>query len=156
MDIIFELLPFIIAIILFIVRLLSGNKEKTPQPQPKGTEPQTLEDVFKQIAKQINEAQKTKTAKEEENKDKSLQEQRLERQKAKAKKAALEAQKIQEKLASSFVERGLTDEQRKKDQHFSPYKIQGATKNPFGKLLSQKEALKQAIVLNEILKTKHF
>jgi hypothetical protein len=154
MDNIFDLLPFIIAIIVFIFRLLSGNKENKPQeepnPQPAST---TFDDLLKQITKQINEANQPK---KEENQDKSLREQRLERQKAKAKKAAQEAKKIQEQLAMSYIEKGMTEEQRTKDHHFNPYKIQAATKNKFMTLLKDKENLKNAIILNEVLKPKHF
>lgn len=154
MDNIFDLLPFIIAIIVFIFRLLSGNKENKPQEEP-SSQPTatTFDDLLKQITKQISEANQPK---KEENQDKSLQEQRLERQKAKAKKAAHEAQKAQEKLAMAFVEKGMTEEQRTKDHHFNPYKIQAATKNKFTTLLKDKENLKNAIILNEVLKPKYF
>lgn len=149
MDNIFDFLPFIIAIIIFVFRLLSGNKDNVPKPQEQDSEtPSSFEDLFKQITKQINEAQ---------NPDKSLQEQRIERQKEKARNAAIEAKKLQEKLASSiYVEKGITAEQRQKDQHFNPYKLRDVSKSPYAKLLSQKENLKQAIILNEILKPKHF
>lgn len=160
MDNIFDFLPFIIAIIVFIFRLLSGNKDNTPKPQePSSDTPNSFDDLLKQITKQINEAKNpnTTTVKEEANKDKSLQEQRLERQKEKAKKAALEAKKLEEKLKSSMsTERGITEEQRQKDQHFNPYKITISSRNTYNKLLSERENLKHAIILNEILKPKHF
>lgn len=160
MDNIFDFLPFIIAIIIFIFRLLSGNKDNTPKPQEPGSEtPNSFDDLLKQITKQINEAKNpnTATVKEEENRDKSLQEERLERQKEKTRKAALEAKKLQEKLGSfAYIEKGITEEQRQKDQHFNPYKIKGAFKNSYNKLLSERENLKNAVILSEILKTKHF
>jgi type IV secretory pathway VirB10-like protein len=158
MDNFFDLLPFIIAIIVFITRLLSGNKENKPKPQePTSENPTSFDDLLKQITKQINEAKNPNTATAKEEKEKSLQEQRLERQKEKAKKAAIEAKKLQEKLQSAaYVEKGITNEQRQKDQHFNPYKIKTASKNPYNKLLSERENLKNAIILNEILKPKHF
>lgn len=156
MDKIFDFLPFIIAIIIFIFRLLSGNKENTPKPQEPNTEPTStsFDDLLKQITKQINEVAPD-TAKKEE--DKSLQEQRIERQKAKAQKAALEAKALQEKLkASSYTEKGMTEEQRNQDQHFNPYKIQKVGTSKFGSALKDKESLKNAIILKEVLTPKHF
>ena len=160
MDKIFDFLPFIIAIIIFVFRLLSGNKENTPKPQEPGSEPTatSFDDLLKQITKQINEAKNPNTVtKQEENKDKSLQEQRLERQKAKAKKAALDAKAMQEKLnASSYIEKGITEDQRNQDQHFNPYKIQKVGTSKFGAALRNKESLKNAIILKEVLTPKHF
>ncbi|GAB4127626.1 MAG: hypothetical protein OHK0045_19350 [Raineya sp.] len=150
MDIIFEFLPFIIAIIIFIFRLLTAKKENMPQPKENDAETSTLDDLLKQITKQINEAQKPDTTQQ----DKSLQEQRLDRQKEKAKKAALEEQKMQKKIA--YIEKGISEEQRKQDQHFNPYKIQQASKNKFREALINKESLKNTIILKEILTPKYF
>lgn len=163
MDNIFDLLPFIIAFIIafiiFLMRLLSGNKKQnTPQeptPNPQEKEINTLDDLLKQITQQMQQAKQADT-KEQAKQDKSLQEQRLERQKIKAQKAAQQAQKIQENLNSLLVEKGITEEQRKKDQHFQPYKVQTATKNKFATLLRDRDYLKNALILNEILNPKHF
>lgn len=147
MDIIFELLPFIVAIIVFIFRLLAGNKENTPEPQEQGADPATsFDDLLKQIQKQIKEAKQTGN-KATKTQEASLNEKRIKWQQE---KAIAEAKKVQ------FVEKGISQEQREQDQHFNPYKIRTATQSKFAKILKDKDQLKNAIILNEILKPKYF
>lgn len=151
MDGIFELLPYIIAIIIFLVRVFGGNKEneetqpvpaqetlpkKSQSTQNKSTKT-TLDDLLKQVKKQIQEAEKESQKLSEKPKQ----------QKQPRKKKVLDVVN---------PERGLTDEQRKGDQHFSPYQVQQKTQSPFAKVLKNKDTFKQAIIVSEILNRKYF
>jgi cell pole-organizing protein PopZ len=149
MDNLLELLPYIIAIIIFLVRIFSGNKEQsadepTPETVPQNTKKnetksaqQTFDDLFKQLKKQIQEAEKTP--------QKTLKQPKQEK-------------KPQQKKNLDVVnpERGLTQEQRKGDQHFSPYQIHQQTQSPFAKILKDKNTFKQAFIVSEILNRKYF
>ncbi len=150
MDGIFELLPYIIAIIIFLVRVFGGNKETEPAPAqeqetlPKKTQTAqnkstktTLDDLLKQVKKQIQEAEKEAQKLSEKPKQ----------QKQPRKKKVLDVVN---------PERGLTDEQRKGDQHFSPYQVQQKIQSPFAKVLKNKDTFKQAIIVSEILNRKYF
>ncbi len=149
MDILFELLPYIIAIIIFLVRIFGGNKEteetqpapaqetlpKKSQPTQNKNTKSTLDDWLKQATKQFSELEK------------EIQ-----------KKLPATKQQAQPKKVLDIVnaEKGLTDEQRKGSQHFLPYQLHKERQSPFAKLLKNKDTLKQAIIVSEILNRKYF
>lgn len=149
MDSLFELLPYIIAIIIFLVRVLGGNKENeetqsapAQETSPKKSQPTqnknnrtTLDDWLKQVKKQLQELEK-----EPEKKLHNI------KQQAQQKKF----------LDTVNVEKGLTDEQRKGDQHFLPYQLQKKSQSLFTRSLKNKDSLKHAVILSEILNRKYF
>ncbi len=149
MDGLFELLPYIIAIIIFLVRIFGGRDKQIEENQPapaKETIPQkaqpkqnksnqnSLDDLLKQVKKQLQEAEKE------------------------AQKHSQKPQPQRQKKVLDVVqpEKGLSEEQRKGDQHFTPYQIQQKKQSPFAKILKNKDTLKQAIIVSEILNRKYF
>ncbi|MDW8295743.1 MAG: hypothetical protein RMJ97_02560 [Raineya sp.] len=139
-----ELLPYIIAVLIFLIRVFGGDKENEPidtQPQsvPTTTTEQkskpTLDDLLKQMRKQILEVER------------NIQERQAQQTQKESNKKFLDVVK---------PERGLTNEQRTKDQHFEPYQLKRTSKSPYAKLLSNKNRLKEAFILNEILNRKYF
>jgi flagellar hook-basal body complex protein FliE len=111
MENIFDYLPIIIAVLVFLVRLLSQKPtETTPSEQKPTNTPESgsFEDLLKQISKQINEAKEQANTTPQGNKKVQTQ-------------TSLTGQVIGK-------ETGLTDAERNQDQHFQPYSIQNKSK----------------------------
>jgi len=184
MDGILEFLPFIIAALIFVVRLFAKkNPPQSTEPTTTTTEqPNSFEDLLKQITKQINEAkeqpttkqtasEKIQTAKNQAtiNKEKGLSE--IERKKDQHFKAyevkETKPKKENTPLVSKYIseakvkevfkgEKGITKEERKKDQHFNAYQIQKQKQNKFAVILKNKDSFKNALIINELMNRKYF
>lgn len=110
MDNIFDFLPIIVAVLVFLVRLFSKKQTpETTEPTNTPTEAGSFEDLLKQITKQINEAKEQQpNTNQQGNK------------------------KIQPQTTATGEiigkEKGLSEIERKKDQHFKPYEVKKETK----------------------------
>jgi hypothetical protein len=185
MDNIFDYLPIIVAALVFLFRLFSKKAPEATEPtnNPTTEQPNSFEDLLKQITKQINETKEQTNTTQQENK------------------------KLQNKTITGEVigkEKGLSEAERKKDQHFKPYEVKKETKkqtkevltskytpesqakevfkgekgltkqqlanigkssayqihkkkeNKFASILKNKDTFKNALIINELINRKHF
>lgn len=102
MDKIFDLLPIIVGILFFVIRMFSKSS-KSAQNLPKTPEAETtkgsFDDIFKQFQEKIEQAQNTTSTP--------------------AKVPQLKSSK--QTAQKEIVEKGISESQRKEDQHFKPY-----------------------------------
>ncbi|MCU0439031.1 MAG: hypothetical protein MUC49_14125 [Raineya sp.] len=186
MENIFDYLPIIVAVLVFLVRLFSKKSQpEATEPTNAPTETGSFEDLLKQITKQINEAKEQQTVTTQQ-----------------------ETKKVKNQTITGEVigkEKGLSEEQRKKDQHFKPYEVKKETKktqtkqevvskytpesqvkevfkgekgltkqeranigkssayqihkkkeNKFANILKNKDTFRNALIVNELLNRKHF
>lgn len=134
MDTFFEIFPYIIALLIVIARILSGTSSEEVEETP----PQTASVPVPNIPKDPSF-------------DGLLQ-------KIKQKARENKAQQIKTVSAIDVVkpEKGISETERKKDQHFAPYQITKRAISPYAKLLKNKDSFKQAFILSEILNKKYF
>ncbi|MDX1902644.1 MAG: hypothetical protein SFU27_00685 [Thermonemataceae bacterium] len=103
LEFIFEFFPVVIAVLVFLFRAFT---KKDSAPETKKPSPQTgntFDDLLKQITQKLNETQNAPQNQPE----------------------IIEKKKM---TTSGITEKGLSADERKKDQHFSPYKTENKKK----------------------------
>ncbi|KOY87837.1 hypothetical protein AD998_18370 [bacterium 336/3] len=182
MDNIFEYLPIIVAVLVFLVRLFSKKQPQNPEPTNTPAETGGFEDLLKQITKQINEAkeqQTTTTTQEkskkiptiqgdvvgkekglteiERNKDQHFKPYEIKKETKKEKQVTISKYTPESQVKEVFQgEKGLTKQQRANIGKSSAYQIHKKKSSKFANILKNKDTFKNALIVNELLNRKHF
>jgi hypothetical protein len=154
-----DLFPFIVAGIIFVLNLLFGKKkEQTPvQPTEPNAPTQNIKDILKEIESKMENSKikQTNTTKTVTSQIKSQYSKSTKPAKKVVKKQVDEEyKKPGYKSLDVVIERGLKEEERNRDQHLNPYKIQNKQLNSYQKLFQSKDAIKKAFIMNELFQRK--